>query len=266
MSYEDLLAIASTVARAAGDLALRRSREGVEIAGLKSSSVDVVTLADRETERLIRSMLSDARPNDGFYGEESGAESGTTGLTWLVDPIDGTVNYLYGIPYWAVSIAVVEGEPDPLHWQALAACVTGPALHEVYTATRGGGAFLDNVAIAVAPEVALSQALVATGFSYLSQRRAEQGAAIAELLPQVRDIRRMGSAALDLCAVASRRVNAFYGENLNPWDPAAGTLIAREAGAHVSGRNGDAPNADMVLAATPVLAGELEKLLRKPTP
>jgi len=266
MPYDDLLAIASTVARAAGELALLRSREGVEIAGLKSSSVDVVTLADRETESLIRSMLSDARPNDGFYGEESGAESGTTGLTWLVDPIDGTVNYLYGIPYWGVSIAVVEGEPDPLSWQALAACVAGPALGEVYTATLGGGAFLDDVTVAVAPEVALSQALVATGFSYLAELRAEQGAAIAALLPQVRDFRRMGSAALDLCAVANGRVNAFFEQRLSPWDHAAGALIAREAGAHVYGRNGDAPNSDLVLAATPVLASELEKMLRKPAP
>src|SRR3954468_12381615 len=125
MTHE-LLDLARTVAVAAGELAARRRREGVTVADLKSSPVDVVTAADRETEALIRGMLADARPGDGFFGEESGAEKGSSGLTWVVDPIDGTVNYLYGIPHYGVSIAVVEGEPDPLTWRALAACVINP--------------------------------------------------------------------------------------------------------------------------------------------
>ena len=263
MTHDELLDIASTIAQAAGELALRRRAEGVEIAGLKSSPVDVVTLADRETEQLIRSMLADARPDDGFFGEESGAEAGTSGLTWLVDPIDGTVNYLYGSPHWGVSIAVVEGEPDPLRWQALAACVVGPALGEVYTATLGGGARLNNARIEVAPAVELAEALVATGFAYNSEMRAQQGAAIARLLPRVRDIRRMGAASLDLCAVANGRVNAFFEQTLSPWDHAAGALIAREAGARVTGWNTDAPSADFVLAGSPLVASELEKVLRE---
>lgn len=263
MAHDDLLTIASTIAQAAGELALRRQAEGVEIAGLKSSPVDVVTVADRETEQLIRSMLADARPNDGFFGEESGAETGSSGLTWLVDPIDGTVNYLYGSPHWGVSIAAVEGEPDPLRWQALAACVVGPALGEIYTATLRGGARLNNVPIEVAPAVELAEALVATGFAYDSEMRAQQGAAIARLLPRVRDIRRMGAASLDLCAVANGRVNAFFEQTLSPWDHAAGALIAREAGARVTGWNADAPSADFVLAGSPLVAGELEKVLRE---
>jgi len=263
MAYDDLLLIASTVAQAAGELALRRRSEGVEVAGLKSSPVDVVTLADRETEQLIRSMLADARPGDGFFGEESGAEAGTSGLTWLVDPIDGTVNYLYGIPHWGVSIAVVEGDPNPLTWQALAGCVVGPAIGEVYAATLGGGATLNNAPIWVAPEVELSEALVATGFAYDSAMRAQQGAVVAALLPDVRDIRRLGAASLDLCAVASGRVNVYFEKTLSPWDHAAGTLIAREAGARVTGWNGVAPSAEFILAGTPVLAQKLEKVLGK---
>ncbi|MCU1425890.1 MAG: suhB, partial [Microbacteriaceae bacterium] len=144
MPHTQLLEIARSTAIAAGELALRRRTEGVEVADHKSSPVDIVTLADRETEQLIRSMLAAARPADGFYGEESGAEKGTSGLTWVVDPIDGTVNYLYGIPHWAVSIAVVEGEPDPLTWRALVGCVNSPSTGRVYTATEGGGAFSGN--------------------------------------------------------------------------------------------------------------------------
>ena len=257
----DLLSIALDVTLQAGALAKLRRSEGVEVAAAKSSPVDIVTEADRETERLIRSLLAEARPDDGFYGEESDASGSTSGLHWIVDPIDGTVNFLYGIPHYAVSIAVVEGDPDPLTWKALAACVFNPASGEVFTAELGGGAFLGDTAIHVAPAVELSQALVATGFAYDSQMRGRQGAVVAQLLPEVRDIRRMGTASLDLCAVATGRVNAYFERTLSPWDHAAGALIAREAGATVKGLADAAPSRDFILAAEPSLAVMFEKRL-----
>ena len=257
----DLLSIARDVTLKAGALAKLRRSEGVEVAAAKSSPVDIVTEADRETERLIRSLLAQARPDDGFYGEESDASGSTSGLHWIVDPIDGTVNFLYGIPHYAVSIAVVEGDPDPLTWKALAACVFNPASGEVFTAELGGGAFLGETAIHVAPAVELSQALIATGFAYDSQMRGRQGAVVAQLLPEVRDIRRMGTASLDLCGVATGRVNAYFERTLSPWDHAAGALIAREAGAAVKGFADAAPSREFILAAEPTLAVTLEKRL-----
>ena len=257
----ELLTIARRIAVQAGELAKQRRSEGVEVADSKSSPVDIVTEADRETERLIRSLLADARPDDGFFGEESDASSSTSGLHWIVDPIDGTVNFLYGIPHYAVSIAVVEGDPDPLTWRALAACVVNPASGEVFTGSEGGGAFLGESRIAVAPSVELSQALVATGFAYDSAMRGRQGAIVAQLLPEVRDIRRQGTASLDLCFVASGRLNAYFERTLSPWDHAAGALIAREAGARVSGLDGAAPSRDFIIAAEPSVADRLEARL-----
>jgi len=254
----ELLEIARTIALEAGSLAATRKAEGVEVVDRKSSSVDIVTAADRETEALIRSRLGELRPDDGFFGEESSAEAGTSGLTWIVDPIDGTVNFLYGIPHYAVSIAVVEGDPDPLSWRALAGCVVNPAIGEVYTASAGGGAYLGDRRLEVAASVELSQALIATGFAYSAEERARQGAVIAALLPKVRDIRRMGTASLDLCAVATGRANAYYERTLSPWDHAAGALIAREAGAIVKGLGDAAPSRDFILAAAPGLAEVLE--------
>jgi myo-inositol-1(or 4)-monophosphatase len=206
-------------------------------------------------------MLADARPDDGFFGEESGAEKGTSGLTWVVDPIDGTVNYLYGIPHYGISIAAVEGEPDPLTWRGLAGCVFNPASGELFTATDAGGAFLGTSPIRVADPVELSQALVATGFAYSSEMRATQGEIVAKLLPDVRDIRRAGTASLDLVFVAAGRLNAYFERTLSPWDHAAGAIIAREAGARVTGRPGDAPSKDFILAAHPTVADLLEKRL-----
>lgn len=254
-----LLTIARDVALRAGELAARRRREGVKVAASKSSPVDIVTEADRETERLIRDALAELRPDDGFFGEESGAEPGSSGLTWVVDPIDGTVNFLYGIPQWAVSIAVVEGEPDPATWTALAGAVVSPTIGEVFTATRGGGAFLGEQQMRVPEPPPLSQALIGTGFAYASETRAIQGGMIAQLLPQVRDIRRIGSAALDLCSVAAGRFDGYFERTLNPWDHAAGGLIAAEAGAVVKGRGDAAPGRDFIIAAHPELAAVLEE-------
>lgn len=261
MPHEELLTLARETAIRAGQLARLRRSEGVEVADTKSSAVDVVTEADRETEALIRGLLADARPGDGFLGEESGAGSSSSGLTWVVDPIDGTVNFLYGIPHYAVSIAVVEGEPDPLTWTALAGCVVNPATGEVFTASAGSGAHLNGKPIRVADAADLSQSLVATGFAYDSAMRGRQGALVASLLPRVRDIRRQGTASLDLCFVAAGRYNAYFERTLSPWDHAAGALIAREAGATVKGLGSAAPSRDFILAAHPDVAAALETTL-----
>ncbi len=257
----ELLSVARAVSIEAGALVLEARRGVVEVAAAKSSSVDVVTQVDRDAESLIRGRLAELRPGDGFFGEESGGGSGTSGLTWVVDPIDGTVNYLYGIPHYAVSIAVVEGDADPQSWRALAGVVVNPATGELYSAATGGGAHLGDRALRVADAVELDQALVATGFAYLAATRAEQGAAVARLLPIVRDIRRMGTASLDLCAVAAGRVNAYFERTLNPWDHAAGALIAQEAGALVTGVPGARADHRFLLAAHPDLARVLAAVL-----
>jgi myo-inositol-1(or 4)-monophosphatase len=259
----DLLELARMIALEAAELARTRRAEGVSVAASKSSAVDIVTFADRETEALIRRRIAEARPDDGFFGEESGAERGTSGLTWVVDPIDGTVNFLYGIPQYAVSIAVVEGEPDPATWTALAGVVVNPASGELFTATRGGGSFLDGDPIHVAGAVDLSQALIGTGFSYRAEVRQEQAGVLSGLIASVRDIRRQGAAALDLCAVACGRLNGYYERELNPWDHAAGALIAVEAGASVSGLDAATPSRTMTLAAEPALAETLRSRLRE---
>ncbi|GAA4163761.1 inositol monophosphatase family protein [Gryllotalpicola daejeonensis] len=265
---DELLEIARSTALAAAELIRRKRQEGVAVAALKSSPVDVVTEADRESEELIRSLLADARPGDGFLGEESGeGDASTSGVTWVVDPIDGTVNYLYDIPDYAVSIAAVEGGTDPAEWTALAGVVINPVLGEVYTAIRGGGAFLNDPRgqrrLEVAPGKDLATALVATGFSYTAERRERQASALTRLIPLIRDIRRFGSAALDLCAVAAGRVDAYYERGLHPWDHAAGALIAAEAGARVAGLGGAPAGALLTLAAEPALFAQLEPLLEE---
>ena len=262
----DLLDLARAIALEAGDLAAKRRREGVEVAATKSTIVDVVTEADREVERLIRERISHARPDDAILGEEGGSASGTSGLTWVVDPIDGTVNYLYGIPHYAVSIAVVEGDPDPLTWTGLHGCVLNPATGELFSGSPGEGAYLSvgggpDVPIRVADPTPLELALINTGFAYASATRAKQGEVAARLLPMVRDIRRFGTASLDLCMVANGRTNAYFERTLSPWDHAAGAIIAREAGAVVKGFGDAAPSRDFILAAEPALAALLEPLL-----
>jgi myo-inositol-1(or 4)-monophosphatase len=262
----ELLDLARTIALEAGELAVQRRREGVEVAATKSTIVDVVTEADREVERLIRERILAARPDDAILGEEDGSAPGTSGLTWVVDPIDGTVNYLYGIPHYAVSIAVVEGDGDPLTWNALVGCVLNPAIGELYTGELGLGAFLSrgggpDESIRVADPVPLELALINTGFAYNARVRGLQGEVVTRLLPMARDIRRLGTASLDLCAVATGRTNAYFERTLSPWDHAAGAVIAREAGAIVKGFGDAAPSRDLVLAAEPELASRLEALL-----
>lgn len=247
----DLRDIASRVAREAGDFALTMRRAGVDVAAQKSSAVDIVTKADQATEQLIRERLLELRPNDGVLGEEGSSVTGTSGLTWVVDPIDGTVNYLYGIPAWGVSIAVVEGDPDPATWTTLAGAVANPSTGEVFSAARGLGATCNERSIAVSRPTDLALSLVATGFAYSSEVRAHQGTMMQTILPRVRDIRRIGACSLDLCDLADGRIDAYFEQTLSPWDHAAGALIASEAGAIISGFPGEPEGRTLLVAAAP---------------
>ena len=232
----------------------------------KSTPTDPVTLADTETERLVRDRLAQLRPGDAILGEEQGENqgqaSGVSGaVRWVVDPIDGTVNFIYGIPVYAVSLAAqVDGV-------SVAGAVADVCEHRVYAAAAGRGAWVtagnERTALRCTGVTDLSMALVGTGFGYEPRRRAAQAALLAELLPQVRDVRRIGSAALDLCAVAAGRLDAHYEHGLNLWDWAAGALIAAEAGAVVV--LPDRP-AGLLVAAAPGVAGELIEALRRSAP
>jgi myo-inositol-1(or 4)-monophosphatase len=257
----ELRDVARTLASEAGDFALNMRRAGVVVAGSKSSAVDIVTKADQATEQLIRERLAALRPNDGVLGEEGSSVAGTSGLTWVVDPIDGTVNYLYGIPAWGVSIAVVEGDPDPATWTALAGAVANPSSGEIYSAARGLGADANGETLSVSSSQELATSLVATGFAYSSEVRAHQGTMLHTILPLVRDIRRMGACSLDLCDLARGRVDAYFEQTLSPWDHAAGALIAREAGALITGFPGERESRGLLVAAGAGIHAELLQLL-----
>lgn len=256
----ELADLAERVALEAAALAARRRSEGVSVADRKSSIVDVVTAADREVEALVRTRLSEARPDDAFHGEETGAATGTSGLTWVVDPIDGTVNYLYGSPAYAVSIAVVRGSADPETWEAVAGVVVAPATGEVFRAVAGERSTRDGVPVRVNEPASLAEALVATGFGYTADRRREQVAVLAGLIGEVRDVRRGGSAALDCCSVGTGVVDAYYERGINPWDMAAGSMVAAGAGAVV--RIWSSGGTRSFLFAAPAVADELERLVR----
>ncbi|CAB4897912.1 MAG: inositol monophosphatase [Actinobacteria bacterium] len=257
----ELRDIARTIAVEAGHFALTMRLSGVDIAGQKSSAVDIVTKADQATERLIRERLATLRPHDGVLGEEGAATVGTSGLTWVVDPIDGTVNYLYGLPAWAVSIGVVEGDPDPATWTGLAGAVVNASSGEVFSAARGLGATCNDRAMSVTAANDLATSLIATGFAYSAETRAYQGTMMATILPRIRDIRREGASSLDLCAVAAGRVDAYFEQTISPWDHAAGALIAREAGALVGGFPGTSEGRDLLVAAGPGLYSQLVDLI-----
>lgn len=258
---QELAALAVEIATEAGALARKRREEGVSIAASKSALADIVTEADREVETLIRERIATARPGDGFLGEESGAERGTTDVTWVVDPIDGTVNYAYGIPSYAVSIAAVTGEPDPLTWTALAGAVYAPALGEMFHATRGGGAWLGGSRLAVNAEVNPAGSLLATGFGYDPASHAPQLALLGRVMPLARDIRRIGAASLDLAYVAAGRLDGYFERGLHPWDHAAGVLLVREAGGAAVGMPGAAPTRDMTIVGNAALVQRLSAVV-----
>lgn len=242
----ELRELASEIAEEAGRLARTRRQEGVRLAATKSSLADIVTEADREVEALIRERLRAARADDGFLGEETGAEAGSSGITWVVDPIDGTVNYAYGISAYNVSIAAVRGDPDPETWEALAGAVNAPALGEMFTAARGQGAWSNGDRLEVTGETPAG-ALLATGFGYDPTTHEGDIATVGRVMPMARDLRRMGAAALDLAFVAAGRLDGYFERGLRPWDFAAGALLVEEAGGVVSRIDIDSPR-PMLLA------------------
>ncbi|MDQ0647246.1 myo-inositol-1(or 4)-monophosphatase [Microbacterium natoriense] len=255
----ELTDLAAGIAREAGELALRRREEGVHLAATKSSLADIVTDADREVEALIRARLREARPGDGFLGEESDADAGVTGITWVVDPIDGTVNYAYGIPAYAVSIAAVRGEAVPGRWEALAAAVFAPAHDELFTAARGEGAWRGSVRLAVASATPAG-ALLATGFGYDPATHDGDIATVRRVMPMARDLRRAGAASLDLAYVAAGRLDGYFERGLKPWDFAAGALLVAEAGGVVT-RVDTASARPLLIAAGPEVHARLAALL-----
>lgn len=260
--------LATSVAERAAELLAQGARSVGTNVETKSSGTDMVTELDRASEDLIVTALLEARPSDAILAEESGARPGSSGVRWVVDPLDGTTNYLYGYPSWSVSIAaeansVAENDAGAtVGGDVIVGVVVDAALGEVFTATAGGGAYRNGEPIACSTQSELSQALVATGFAYAAARRRAQAEVLVEVLPRVRDIRRGGSAAIDLCSVACGRVDAFFERGLRWWDLAAGALVAREAGAVVSslGDTGD-PGTGTIVAAAPTMANPLRALL-----
>jgi len=246
-----LLDVARTLASEAGGLIVG-GRAAARVTHTKSSAIDIVTQMDLASEDLIRRRLAELRPQDGILGEEGDDVLGTSGITWVLDPIDGTVNYLYGLPNFGVSVAAVAGVPRTHTWTALAGAVydgTG----ELWSAGAGLGAWRGEERLLRTEAPELAGTLLGTGFQYVAERRAVQGRIVAELLPQVRDIRRMGAAALDLCLVAAGVLDAYYEHGLNAWDLAAGALIATEAGVRVAGLDGGAPDEQLTIAAFPAV-------------
>jgi fructose-1,6-bisphosphatase/inositol monophosphatase family enzyme len=243
----DLVRLAERLARTVGQEIVRRRADGLVEVTTKSSTTDMVTEVDRAAEHLIVEALREARPADGIIGEEGAARDGTSGIRWLVDPIDGTTNFLYGLPGWAVSIAAVDDDGP------VAGAVSVPTFAELFSGARGHGAHLDGRVIHCSAKADLATALVGTGFSYQRERRVDQGAIMAALLPHVRDVRRFGAASVDLCSVAAGRLDVYYEEGLAPWDLAAGEVIAREAGAVLSDTTGGPVRAGSVVVCPPQL-------------
>lgn len=243
---EELLALANAIAIRAGELLMARP-DRFTLAE-KSGALDFATQMDLASEELIVSMIKAARPDDAILGEEGGTHEGRSGFTWVIDPIDGTVNYLYGISGWCVSIAVKD-QSGPL-----VGVVSAPSISSRWSAVRGSGAFCNDLPIRCNEPVPLDKALIATGFAYDRERRIAQSEMIAELLPKIRDIRRMGACAVDICMVASGMVDAHFESGVNEWDHAAAGLIATEAGARMVVVEGIwAGKQNFVLAAGPTL-------------
>jgi myo-inositol-1(or 4)-monophosphatase len=269
-SEGELLDLAVEATRLAGGLLAERAGRGAErTVSAKSTPTDLVSEADLAAEHAIRDLLAERRPDDGFLGEEGGGEDGTSGLRWIVDPLDGTINFLFGIPQWSVSVAVADEAGT------VAGAVYDPGREELFTATREGPAQLRGRAGTVELEgrsndprgagsdgaSGLATAMVATGLAYDATVRAAQARVLADLVPRVRDIRRFGSAALDLCWTAAGRYDAYYERTVKPWDIAAGELICRRAGLEIL-ELPDAPDLPWgILAARPGLASALGEIV-----
>ncbi|WP_424211398.1 inositol monophosphatase family protein [Streptomyces sp. BI20] len=252
---DELLDVALEAAERAGTL-LRDGRPAdLGVAATKTSAVDVVTEMDLAAEKLITEIIGRRRPADGLLGEEGADTPGTSGVRWIVDPLDGTVNYLYGLPAWGVSIAA------ELRGEVVVGVVAAPMRGETCRAVRGRGAHLGDTVLRCREDAPLERALVATGFGYVRARRVRQAAIAAEVIPLVRDVRRAGAAALDLCDVAAGRLDGYWERGLNPWDLAAGVLIAEEAGARTGGRPGRPASGELVVAGSPGVHAALTPIL-----
>lgn len=249
----ELLGLARKAAHEAGGLVRDAPIHSLTLT-TKSSPSDLVSEMDHASEKLIREIILSARPDDGLIGEEGTSKPSQSGLSWLVDPIDGTANYLRGLPNYSISIAVVNGK------ETIAGVVYDPTLDETFTAIYGRGAALNDNPI-VCSTTALAEAIVGTGFSYSSTQRARQAEVLQSLLPAVGDIRRPGSAAISLCWVACGRLDAFFEAGLKPWDFAAGALIAREGGADIRGAEMDRSRWDLVVASAPSITSGLCRIL-----
>ncbi len=223
---------------------MRQTRiSAIEHIGTKSTDTDIVTAADKAAESFVVGALAELRKGDQVLGEEGGQRAGASVVRWILDPIDGTVNYLYGLPNYAVSLAAeVDG-------RVVAGVVHNPATGEEWTAIRGQGAFRNGRPVRCSTVTSLDMSLIASGFGYATERREYQGRVIGGLLPRIRDLRRFGAASIDLCLAADGRVDAYFEKGLSLWDYAAGALVAEEAGLIVSGLRGAAPGAEMVIAA-----------------
>ena len=247
--------LALEVARAVAP-EIRRLAGGTPPDGTKSSATDLVAVADRWSEQQIVTRLLDARPDDGILAEEETSLTGTSGVRWIIDPIDGTTNFVYGLAGYSISIgAEIDGEP-------VVGVILDPALGNEFVAALGAGATCNGTPIRVSGQSDLAQALVATGFGYQADRRRNQAVVLVEVLPRIRDIRRGGGAAMDLANVAAGRLDAYFERGLSPWDLAAGTVLVREAGGTIGDLDGNPTDGDFVLAAPPELRDALAELLR----
>ncbi|MBM6403994.1 inositol monophosphatase [Phycicoccus sp. CSK15P-2] len=266
VAAEELEAVARAVAEEAGRLVVEERPDALGTS-VKSTRTDVVTEMDQRSQELLVARLATLRPDDAVLGEEEGGASGTSGITWVVDPIDGTVNYLYGIPEFSVSVAAVVGDPTTEDgWEPVAGAVLNPVRGELFHAHAGGGAWCTTATgtrpVRTSDATDLGLSLVGTGFGYDAGLRERQARLLVDLLPQVRDIRRQGSAALDLCAVACGRLDAYYETGLNAWDRAAGQLVAREAGAVLGGPVDASLARQLSWAAAPGLAEPFGAVVR----
>lgn len=250
-----LLELATTAARRAGDLLLERFREPARGIEAKSTPTDLVSDADRDAEALIVETIRGARPDDGILGEEGGRESSGSGLRWIIDPLDGTVNFLFRIPVWSVSIAAEDRNGGRV------ALVYDPCRDELFSAIKGSGARLNGRPMQVTEASDLADSLIGTGFAYDAEARAIQARRLPRVLPRVRDIRRAGSAALDLASVACGRLDGFFEAPMNPWDKAAGVSLVEEAGGVVAELAAPLDDAHGVIAAGPRLFDSLRELV-----
>lgn len=257
LDLDGLLDLARATAEEAAAMLLDGMNQERAEVHTKSSATDMVTEMDRRSEQLIVDRLLAARPDDGLLGEEGARRDGTSGVVWVIDPLDGTTNYLYGLAGFNVSIAAVHED------RSMIGVVVDPIRGETFTATAGAGSCCNGVRLPGPASTEPGQTLLGTGFAYDPERRAAQGAVMATVLPQVRDVRRMGAAALDLCLVACGRIDAFYERGLAPWDLAAGGLVASESGATVGNLSGGRGGPDGVLAAHPDRFTALAALLRE---